>query len=305
MSKAKIYLIGATGKLGRTALDKINSKLIIPLVRKKSGLSNEQITDFSEEDLGKKLRDADVILHLAGSVDTLDRKKLWEANFELTKRIVSAAPKKARIVFTSSIAVYGKKLAEIPANEKTKLNPDSEYAKSKYEAEKLVESHENHVIIRIGTLYGSEFSDYYKVLEMLEHGKMKIIGDGTNHIPFTSINDIVPLLERAISKGSGLYVAAGTSIQKEVFEIAAQELGVPPPTKHLSLGFALFFAWIMEQKYRFGGKRPSLTKEHIGVIGYNRVFDCSKAEKEFDFKPRSIKDGIAQIVQEYRNTFKK
>ena len=132
--KGRIYLTGATGRVGRAVLNAIPDA--VPLVRHPAGLENERVVDFSNEDeLKKTLGDASVLVHIAGSVKTYDKRELWKSNFELTKRLVEALPEDARIVFASTVAVYGKKPVDVPADENTPVNPDSEYAKSKYEAE--------------------------------------------------------------------------------------------------------------------------------------------------------------------------
>ena len=105
----KVYITGASGRLGRVILSKCKA---IPIVRKMRGLSGEIVSDFSTEELKKILKDADAIIHLAGSRDFLDQKKAWEGNVELSRRIVDASPKTAKIIFSSSISVYGKNLQE-------------------------------------------------------------------------------------------------------------------------------------------------------------------------------------------------
>ena len=295
---SKIYITGATGKLGRVVLEKTKA---IPLVRRASGLENEIVTDFSEEQLKKILKDADAVLHIAGSVDTLNEKKMREANVELTRRIVAALPEKCRIVFAGSISVYGKRLAEIPADEETATKPDSFYARSKYQAEKIVAGHPNHVILRIGAVYGTQFEDYFKVLSIIDKGKMKIIGDGSNHIPFVNVGDVADVFANAINKGSGIYVITGDSItQKEVLDLAANGLRRKPLSGHVSMATVQLLTSAKEILYKLGGKKPIITNEHIGVLAYDRVFDCSKAKKELGFSPRSMINGLNEVVQEYR-----
>jgi nucleoside-diphosphate-sugar epimerase len=113
---SKVYLTGATGRLGRTVLRETEA---IPLVRKKSGLKDEIVSDFSVDSLKGIFKDADAIIHLAGSRDFLDQKKAWEGNVGLTGRGVEATPESAKIIFASSISVYGKRMAEMPADEKS------------------------------------------------------------------------------------------------------------------------------------------------------------------------------------------
>lgn len=297
MPLTRAYITGATGRLGGTVLAETGA---IPLVRKPSGLKNEIITDFSSEQLKRIFRDAACVIHIAGSVDTTEAGRMQEANVELTRRIVDALPKACRIVFSSSVSVYGKKLAEIPASERTETRPDSAYARSKYDAEKIVAAHQNHVILRIGTLYGPQFQDYYRVLGMIEKGGMRIIGNGSNRIPFVHVVDAADAVASAMTHGRGTYVIAGEPLtQKEIYAIAARELRVPAPAGTIPTFMALMLASFREFAYHLGGKKPSFTGEHISVLAFDRAFDCSKARKELGFSPRRLEDGIRAMAADY------
>jgi len=297
----KIYITGATGRLGSAVLTKLTAKGIesIPLVRKPSQLKNEKVTDFSEKELVRILEDARVIIHIAGSVETYDKKKLREANVELTQKIINSAPSGSRIIFASSISVYGKHL-ENPANEKTKTNPDSDYSRSKYDAEKLVANYPDHVILRIGTVYGPQFSDYAKILRKIRQEKMTVIGDGKNHIPFVHVDDVAEaFLAAAEGKGNGTYVVVGDPLkQNEIYTIAARAMNVRPPKKHMPVALAMAIAWFGELLTRISRRKPGFSREHVSVLAYDREFDCSKAKKELGFKPRPLENGIESMITE-------
>jgi dihydroflavonol-4-reductase len=294
----KVYVTGATGRLGGAVLARTGA---VPLVRKPSGLKNEIVTDFSIAGLKRILADASCIIHIAGSVDTIDRGKLQEANVELTRRIVAAVPAGCRIVFSGSVSVYGKTPVELPVDEKTPANPDSAYARSKYDAEKIVEPHPNHVILRIGTIYGPQFEDYHRVLGMIGRGKMRIIGDGSNRIPFVHVDDVADAVAAAVTRGSGTYIIASDPLtQREIYTLAAKELGVPSPTRTIRRPVAFAIASLGEWRYRLGGKKPTLTREHVSVLAYDRVFDCSRARKDLGFAPRPLADGIKAMVKDYK-----
>jgi farnesol dehydrogenase len=298
--KSKIYITGATGRIGRAVMKEIPEA--VPLVRKASGLENEVVADFTDsEELKRKLKDASVLIHIAGSVKTYDKEDLWKSNLELTERLIGALPPDARIIFASTISVYGKKLVDLPADEETPVNPDTEYAKSKYEAEKLVRGYANHVILRMGTVYGPGFDDYFYVLKLLENGKMKIIGDGKNRIPFVHVEDISKVFAAAVSKGKGTYVVTGECrTQREIYQMACRELGVEEPKKKISMLMADIAAMINELKARLTGKALRITREHIAILGSDRCFNCNRVRRELGFHPRSIEEGIAEIVGLYR-----
>jgi farnesol dehydrogenase len=295
---SKVYLTGATGRLGREVLRETKA---IPVVRKKSGLEKEIVSDFSLESLKGIFRDADAVIHLAGSRDFLDQKKAWEGNVELTRRVVEATPEKAKVIFSSSISVYGKSMAELPADERTPVRPDTPYAETKVEAERIVAKHANHVTLRIGPIYGPGFMEYFKVLNMIRKGKMAVIGNGENQIPFVHVVDVAKAINNAIGEGIGTYVLVGECLsQKEVYSLAAKELKVDFPKRRMPVWLAKIYAHLeLFRTTRFGGKALFIP-EDIAVLSSDRAFNCDKAKKELGFSPRPLSDGISEMVLEMR-----
>ncbi|HSB47385.1 MAG TPA: NAD-dependent epimerase/dehydratase family protein [Candidatus Bilamarchaeum sp.] len=294
----KVYVTGAGGRLASAVLSKVNA---VPLVRRASGLKGEIVTDFSVDQLRSILGDARAVIHLAGSIDARDSKTIHESNVGLTWRIVNAVPEGCKVVFSSSISVYGKKLAKKPADENTKTAPDTDYARTKLEAEGVVRKQKQHVILRIGTLYGPQFEDYFMIFDRLKAGKMRVVGDGKNRIPFVHADDVAAVIASALEKGQGTYVVAGEPLsQMEIYSVACKELGVEPPKKSIPLAFAGLAAGIWEGASRAVGKKPRMTREHVAVLGNDRIFDCTKAKSELGFAPRPLADGIREMAAEYR-----
>jgi nucleoside-diphosphate-sugar epimerase len=291
MTDEKIFITGATGRLGRSVLKLISDA--IPIVRRPYGLPNERVTDFSADELKNIFKNAKAIIHLAGSMDFANKKILYETNVELTKKIKDSAPEKCKIILASSISVYGKKLEQIPADEETACKPDNDYAKSKLAAEHVLTNHPNSVILRIGTIYGPQFGEYMVVLKKIEQGKMLIIGDGKNRIPFVHVDDVASAIAASIEKGKGVYVLAGDALtQEEIYSIAAKELGVEPPRKRISFALSYWFAWLRTKLGKTG-----FGPEHISILGSDRAYVCTKAKTELGFKSRPLQDGLKQMVK--------
>ena len=292
----KTYVTGGSGRLGREVLRLVDA---IPLNRSEKGMPREIVTDFSAEDLKKRLADADALIHLAGSMRFWRPWELWEANYGITKRLVEAVPERCNFIFASSISVYGKKLAKIPANEQTPLNPDTEYAKSKADAEKEVLRLPNSCMLRIGTIYGPEFHDYYRIFSLLERGRMPIIGDGKNRVPFVHVEEVAKAVKSAVGK-KGTYAVCGNSLtQEEIFHIACKALHVPPPKRHIPVSLALFLAQVEEYRASLMRSPPSITKEYVRILSSDRAFDYSKAWNELGFFPRPLAKGIKEMAEHY------
>ena len=290
-----VYVTGANGKLGQEVLKLIPSA--VPLVRKSSGRPNEKFVDFSDEaGLKAALSDCDTMIHLAGSMKFYDAKQMRESNLELTKRLLACLPKKARVIYASSVSVYGKSLSGI-ADEKTPPNPDSEYSKSKYEAEKLVMVRPQSIALRIAAIYGSEYEEYSKFLRMIKKGRMVIFGDGKNSVPFVQVSDVAQAIANSINAEPGIYLISGEPItQNEIYAIAANAIGARPPSLRIPLSIALSFAHLLEIFAAISGKKPMITREHISILGRNRVFNCEKAKKGLGFSPRPIEQGIRELA---------
>ena len=282
-----IFVTGANGRLGRVVLRKVNG---IPLVRRSFGLGREVVTSYDVEDLRRILRNARAVLHIAGSMKFNDKKALWEGNVEITENVVNAIPRNSKIVFASSIAVYGSN-PPFMANEETDINPDTEYAKTKAIAEEIVRSHRNHVILRIGTIYGVQYGEYLRMISMMCKGVVPIVGSGENRIPFVHVEDVADCFFNALKRNvRGVYVVCGKSERlNEIVKFLAKLIGKRFFTLKIPESLAKVIA------------RPLGLSEHVKVLTSDRVFDTSKAMRDLNFKPREIWDGIREIVNYWRS----
>lgn len=270
-----IYITGGTGRLGAE---------VVKLFPRAKLVHRGDPLDF---------HDATAVIHLAGSLNFNHPREMWESNVEFTRRVVAATPPQARLVFASSISVYGKKLAELPAGERTTCHPDSPYAKSKYEAEKLVRQHPNSVALRIGAIYGPgpKFKEFFSFLRRIEKGRIFIIGNGKNRIPFVHVQDAARAVKAAVRAPSGVYLVVGEAVQqKQAYAMTAELLGAPVPRLHVPL-------WVAQAFIALG----LLVNEHVSILYHDRVFDCSRAWKYLGFKPRPLKQGMREMVRAYRS----
>ncbi len=289
----KIYITGASGRLGQAVMKLLPSAIPV-------NLRDESL------DLKKTFSDAAHVIHLAASLKFEDNNDLWKSNYELTKRVVNSLHKKCKIIYASSISVYGKKLIEIPATEKTPCYPDSEYAKSKYTAEREVAKHGNYVALRIAAIYGPGFTDYFKMIDVLRKGHMRIIGDGSNRVPFVHVEDVANAIKNSLMAKPGIYLLSADPItQKRSFEIVSKELGITTPMKNINPDIVHALLKITKIIRKLTHKGEFLTPEHLNILSKDRVFDCSKAKKELKFKPRKTEQGIREMVKEYLKIKKK
>lgn len=261
--------------------------------------------------LDKAVEDADYVYHLAALVNPEARfEDLLNVNYRGTRNLLEACRSKSyhlkRFIFISSVSVYGKELAEQPADEGTEPNPTDNYGKSKMMAEQAVGQYGEkipYVILRPAVVYGEGFDEaYLPILSALKKGRMSIIGSGDNHIPFVHASDVIQamlLASRAEKAVGNTYVIASdeSMTQQQVFWIACRNLGVSPPRGH---------SWPRLVKLRlriariFG--RPRITEDYIDILTSNRVFKIDKAKEDLGFKPKvGLEEGIKEMVDYYRS----
>ncbi|MCX6709472.1 MAG: NAD(P)-dependent oxidoreductase [Candidatus Woesearchaeota archaeon] len=167
----KVLLTGAFGNVGLSTLDELIKKDYQVKVFEVKNSRNQRISQGYKkkaeifwgdirniEDVKKAVYGSDVVIHTAAIIPPLaDQKpKLAESvNFYGTANIISAMKnekKPGKLIYTSSIAVYGDRLKNPMIYSEDSPNPNShdEYARQKLECEKMIrESGLEYTIFRL------------------------------------------------------------------------------------------------------------------------------------------------------------
>ncbi|MEM3399467.1 MAG: NAD-dependent epimerase/dehydratase family protein [Candidatus Micrarchaeia archaeon] len=304
------YLVtGATGRIGRHLVQKLVSegKSVRVLIRNEGQaifMPKGATPVYGDIRTYRIDEDVDVVFHLAALVNhDAPLEKLLDINVNGTKNLLASCKNVKRFIFCSTISVYGKKLKEKPANENTECGAKDPYGKSKLLAEKeVINSAVEWSILRPGVVYGVGFDEgFIPALELLEKGRMPLIGSGDNHIPLIHVSDVVNaliLLSESEKSKNDIFVAVGEEqkTQRELFEIACKYLNVPPPKRSVPIWLARAFALYFE----LFSKKPRITRSQIDTITADRVFDISKI-KSIGYKQSvPLEEGIHEMVEYYR-----
>ncbi len=308
------FVTGASGRLGIVLINKLierhqNVIALVPNESEKTKLPENVekiIGDINDSSaIEKGVAKSNVVIHLAGLIDyNADWDELEKVNVHGTKTVVEACAKfKKKLIYASTTGVYGKKLAENPANEKTPTNPSDLYAKSKLEAERIITSYYGifpYLIFRIGVIYGpSYFPVYGRVIKLVDNGSMFILGDGKNVIPFVHTEDVAEALilgaKSNISSTTFLISENTTFTQERIYKLVAEYLGKPgysPAHIPVKIGKAIAALF---------GSSLKLNSEDINVLSSHRIFDTERAERALGWKPKmTIVNGIKEMVDIYR-----
>ncbi len=157
----KVLLTGAFGNVGLSTLKELikrnyNIRVFDIKTKRNKKLANRFRKDIeifwgdlrNFKNLEKAVSDRDVVIHVAAIIPPLADKKpnfAESVNVGGTTNIIEAMenqPKKPKLIFTSSVAIYGDRLENPLICPEDPLNPnsDDEYAKQKIKCEELIKT---------------------------------------------------------------------------------------------------------------------------------------------------------------------
>ena len=215
-----ILIVGGAGYVGGGIVDKLkkhhqvtvyDSLIYEESYRKDVNFVYGDVRDQSK--LLKLFKNNDVVIWLAALVGdgacAINPELTFEINSDSVKFL--AENFKKRIVFLSTCSVYGAQDGLL--NEDSSINPLSEYASSKVQAEEYLKG-SNSIIFRLGTLFGisDEFSRIrldlvvnILVTKALTEGKLTVFG-GEQWRPLLHVNDVANAIEQTIdSETNGIF----------------------------------------------------------------------------------------------------
>tara|TARA_B100001248_G_scaffold252319_1_gene228372 strand:+ start:18828 stop:19760 length:933 start_codon:yes stop_codon:yes gene_type:complete len=207
-----VLVVGGAGYVGGGIVDKLKENHSVTVY---DSLIYEESYRKDVKFVYGDIRDHEKLLELLNSNDAV----IWLAalvgdgacaiNPELTFQINSESVRflaenfKKRIVFLSTCSVYGAQ--EGMLDESSSINPLSEYASSKVQAEEYLQN-SNAIIFRLGTLFGisDEFSRIrldlvvnILVTKALSDGKLTVFG-GDQWRPLLHVNDVANAINHTL-----------------------------------------------------------------------------------------------------------
>jgi 2-alkyl-3-oxoalkanoate reductase len=274
-------------------------------------------TDLRElQKTPRALENAGVVYHCAAFVrDWGSWQEFYDGTVELTHRIVDACRDAGagRFVHVSSISVYGnppESAGQITEDTPTDqyLWPGDHYGRSKVQAEQVVRSYGDHVILRPSWIYGQrDLVSIPRVIDLIRRRKVKLIGSGDNLMNLVSARDVARGIVLAAtsprSRGQAYHLCnRGEITQREFFALLSERLNLPPVKRRVPLPLAWSVARLLEFVYRTIGMKspPPVTRRALLLLSRPTRFSIDKAERELGWHPViPMRDGLEDAVQWY------
>ena len=155
-------------------------------------------------DISKSLEiddDIDIVIHLAARLEheRCSKEEFFETNVDGTEQVLNLAhSKNAYFIYVSTTAIYGS--PECPITENTPIDPNGNYALTKWNGEKICKKYENNglevTIIRSGPILGQRRLGIYKTIfkNLQNNSSIPILGDGDNRLSLVHVEDLIDFL---------------------------------------------------------------------------------------------------------------
>ena len=288
----KVLLTGATGFLGKYLLSELDAqKIQVDTVGRNA--ENTFQCDLAKDSL-ELPSDAlyDMVVHNAGKAhfvpqNETEGKVFFDVNVggteKLLEAIMSLKNKPKCFVFVSTVAVYGLEVGE-NINETHSLNGISPYAKSKIEAEKLVqdwclENQVNCVILRLPLVIGENAPGNLGAMERaIRKGYYFRLGTGNARRSMVNAADVAKLIPSLLNK-DGIY-----NITDGLHRSFA-EMDIFLAQKH-GKRIKKIPVWLGKLIAKVGDFIPGfpLNSYRLGKLEQSLTFNDDKARQELDWK---------------------
>ncbi|MBQ9700703.1 MAG: NAD-dependent epimerase/dehydratase family protein [Lachnospiraceae bacterium] len=137
-----------------------------------------------------------------------------------------------------------------------------------------------------------------KTVVQIINGEMPMGIDGSFNL--CDVRDLAQGTILAADKGKdgNCYILGNKEVSfKDFSKLLMEESGCKPIKFFLPIKIANFIASLLEKRAKKTGKKPLMTTFSVYNLARNNVFDCSKAENELGYKPRSYKETIRDEVR--------
>jgi GlcNAc-P-P-Und epimerase len=218
---SEILVIGGSGFIGSRLCSRLTrTNFIFRIFDKNVSLAYPNFSLIGDVRdsvaLNNALGDSTIIINLAAEHrDNVYPRSLYDqVNVDGAKNICNLARDKkiSKIIFTSSVAVYG--FAPLGTNEAGKIKPFNDYGRTKWEAEQVykawqAEDPKNRalVIIRPTVVFGERNrGNVFNLFKQIASGKFIMVGNGKNRKSMAYVENVAAFIEYAINFKPGTYI---------------------------------------------------------------------------------------------------
>lgn len=212
----------------------------------------------------------------------------------------------SRIIFTSSVAVYG--FQPKPVDEEGPFEPFNDYGRTKLQAEAVYRAwaEENPgrslVIVRPTVVFGEgNRGNVYNLLHQMASGKFLMVGSGKNVKSMAYVGNIAAFLEHMLSRGPGVhifnYVDGPDMTTGDLVEYVRRCLGRSGKAPQIPKAVAMAGGHVLDVVARLSGRRFPISAIRVRKFCESTQFRADRVAQT-GFRPIcSLSEGLARTIQ--------
>ncbi|MAI02651.1 MAG: hypothetical protein CMP40_02335 [Rickettsiales bacterium] len=302
--KEIVSVIGGSGFIGRYLVDRLldlgyyvkvisretgSKKLFFPSSKLgQYSLVNCNVIDF--EILNKVIKDSTIVINLVGVLVSNKKNSFEDAHVKGARNLVKACLKNnvEKLIHISALGISNKN--------------NSEYSKTKIEAEKYIKSFGSSVIIRPSVVCGEEdnFINFFAKQVKLSP-IIPLIGSGSTKFQPIFIADLVEIiilsLKVKLKKNLILDVGGPDVLSfKDILDFISKELEVKRLYLDVSFGSASKLAYLLEKL-----TTKILTVDQVKMLKFDSVINSKSSFKKYlNHEPNSFYIFAKNILKKYK-----
>lgn len=310
----KILVTGASGFVGGAYVQRCRQAGGLTL----HGVGRRRLdaTDYTAVDLSRPfdLRfEPDVVLHAAALASPWGTRAEYQRhNVEATRQVIDFCRRRGlpRLVYVSSSSVFYRAGHQLGMTEESPIGPEfvNDYADTKYAGECLVRAYPGDwTIVRPRAVFGPGDTVLFpRIVAAARRGRLPLIDNGDKPAvgDLIYIDTLSEYLHAAVTSPQAVGRAFNLTNNQpvaiwpfllDVFD----RLGLPRPTRRISLRSAMWAARLSEVVYRtlrLPGE-PPVTRFGVSVLAWSKTFDVSRALATFGPPSVSLESGVQRFVE--------
>lgn len=314
-----VLVTGATGVIGPALVAKLLSKgySVRVLVRQVPPVGllpqdSEVLVGDIQNDraVQEAVKDVGFVFHLAAKLHDAKPNPTFvseyvRVNVDGSLRVARAAKEAgvARVVYFSSINVYGPGSGEKIFDETFKPNPLTDYARTKLEGERIVLGETPSVVLRLSAVYGPRMvGNYLRLLKMLRKRSVVMIGNGMNRRTLVHVSDVCSAALAAAEEpgaAGNIYNVTDGAIHtlKDVIIAMCEAVGKHYPPVQLPKGVTRGLLGFYEDLAGLIGIETSIGRSSIDKFTEDMAVWGQKLQTDTAYRPQmDLRTGWASTV---------
>jgi GlcNAc-P-P-Und epimerase len=308
-----ITIIGGSGFVGSRLIELLKKQNCINLDKNNSQIF-DSITTIGDirnpNDIVLSPKTETIVLLAAEHRDDVNPISLYyDVNVNGTMNVLKKMDELGikKLVFTSSVAVYG--LNKSNPDENHKIDPFNHYGKSKWEAEKIIKDwycrdskNKSVTIIRPTVIFGERNrGNVFNLLKQINSGKFLMIGKGNNKKSMAYVGNVVAFIKDRIENSSSELQTFNYSDKpdlnmNELSSLIENKMILSIPKIKIPYWIGMIGGFCFDFLVKITGKKMSISSVRVKKFCATTQFDASKAHLVFK-TPYTLEEGLNKTLE--------